>query len=245
MGYSRLDALYTQLSDLRAKERRGEKVKSEIEKILAEISNLETPPANSDPIEQDQPQPNNRNWHSNIDMNVQGNAVGNAVGPNASVEAEVIANHYNPQQFTSTTHRHEHYSSNPTIYEPHPAHVEVVAGNIVASWFQRAFNAAPQAVSVGLATILPVLLIFSKDTTVLGVIGLLTITPIGVFVLLQTQFLRVPREAYRNNKILYYASWFMTGTGALTIILFVIGYYIAMAFLSAMMGAIREQIYRR
>jgi len=227
MAHSRLDALYSQLSDLRAKERQGQKVTAEIERILSEITKLETPVS------------------STIDVSVQGDAFGNAIGPNASVNADVIARNYNRQDFSSTTHRHEHYSSNPTTYDPHPANVEVIAGDIVAGWFQRAYNAAPHAVSVGLATILPVLFLFSNNTAILGVIGLLTITPIGVFVIVQTQFLRIPCEAYQENKPLYYASLFMTGAGFLTVILFVIGYYLAMAMLSAMMGAVREQIHRR
>lgn len=239
---SQLDRLYSQLSELRSKERRGQNVKADLEKVLTEINKLEKPVQQA-PIHS--PQPQRDRQPSNTDFNTRGDAVGNAVGPDASVEAEIIANHYNPQQFSSTTHRHENYSSGPASYGPHPAHVEVVAGEIVAGWFQRALNAAPQGISVGLATILPVLFLFSKDAVILGVIGLLTITPIGVFVLLQTNFLRIPREAYRENKPLYYASWFMTGTGVLTVILFVIGYYLAMATLSAVMGAMREQIYRR
>jgi len=239
---SQLDRLYTQLSELRSKERRGQNIKAEIARVIEEINKLEKPIQQA-PVHSPQPQQDRQT--SNIDFNARGDVVGAAVGPNASVEAEIIANNYNPQQFSSTTHLHENDSSGPTIYGPHPAHVEVVAGEIVAGWFQRALNAAPQGVSVGLATTLPVLFLFSKDAAILGIIGLLTITPIDVFVLLQTNFLRIPREAYRENKPLYYASWFMTGTGMLTVILFVIGYYLAMATLSAVMGAMREQIYRR
>ncbi len=240
MGKHRLDVLHLQLSDLRARQRRGEKVQSEVDKILAEIDDLEKPAIRV----KSQLPPTSNNSRSSIDMDVEGDVIGGAFGTNASVQADVITKTYNPQSFSSTTHRHEHYGS-ASVYEPHPAQVEVIAGNIVAAWFQRAFNAAPQGVSVGLATVLPLLLLFSHNTTILGVIGLITLTPLGVFVLLKTSFMRIPREAYRDDKFLYYSSLVMSGTGVLSVILFVIGYYLAMAVLSAMMGAVREQIYRR
>lgn len=160
---AQLDKLYTELSDLRSKERHGQNVEDAIEKILAEINRLETPvqlePINSSQTHQDYPS-------SRTDFNARGDAVGNAVGDNASVEAEIIANHYNPQQFSSTTHQNVAYNSSPQTYSPHPAHAEVAAGEIVSGWFQRALHAAPQGVSIGLATILPILFFYFQKILV-------------------------------------------------------------------------------
>lgn len=241
MGRSRLDTLYSQLSELRARQRRGASVQSDIDLINAEIDALEkvlskdTTHSSPSPVTGAQP---------TINMDVNGNVVGGAFGTNASVNADVIAGTLNQQHFTSTTHRHEHYDSSPSIYQPHPAHTEVIAGNIVANWAIRIYNAAPQAVTAGLATFLPVLLLFSEKTIILGVIGMLTITPLGIYVLSKTSFMRIPREAYRDDKLLYYSSFVITGLGVFSIILFVVGYLLAMTMLSAVMGAVREQIYR-
>jgi hypothetical protein len=234
---SQLDKLYIELSDLRAKERRGQNVKANIERVLAEINLLESP-IQVEVYDSSQPHQD----YQSYDFNTQGDAIGNAVGPNASVEAEVIANHYNPQQFSNTTNQNVQYNSSPTAYGPHPAHTEVIAGDIVSGWFKKAFYAAPKGVSIGLATILPVLFLLSEDTIIVGIIGLLTITPIGIYVLLQTRFLNIPHESYRENKLLYYATWFMMIIGVLSVILFVISYYLVMTILSAVMGAMREQI---
>lgn len=242
---SELDNLYAQLSGLRSRQRSGEDVNSEITQILVRIEDLERPVKERST---ERAETSLDAQQSTINLDIGKDAVGNAVGAGARVEADIIAGTYNTsnsQYFNTTTHRHENYGTGSTGYAPQPAHVEVAAGEIVAGWFQRAFNAAPQAVSVGLATVLPVLFLFSPDTIAVGIVGLLTITPVGIFVMLSTNFMRIPREAYRNNKLLFYASWFMSSAGILTVILFVIGYYLAMAVLSAMMGAMREQIYRR
>jgi hypothetical protein len=174
-----LDKLHKKLSRLRQREDRGEPVQSEINTVLSQLDMLESGRVLSSRRDQ------TASHRSQSTAEVHGDMTGSAVGEGAQVNADVIAHHFNPQTFSENRQNVHVYSGGGNA---HDQPVEVMAGNILADWSIRIYNIAPKTVSVGLATFLPVLLLFSPDTIIIALPLIATVTTIGIYVLVETQF---------------------------------------------------------
>lgn len=239
-----LQKLYAQLSQLRLREAHGQNVSTEIQKLLAEIAQVENtnrPTGHSS--EQPPPHPVPQSSATQFDVNIGGNAVGSAIGPNASVNAEIISGG-DVQKIQTTTNRYESYASNPGPYDYHSSHAEVIAGNLVEQTASRVFWRAPRAVAVSILMLSPFFALSTEESMLFGAIGLLTITPLCIYVLWQTRFFNIPEFVYKDRKILVISSWVVTALGVILVIVVAVIYYLIMLFLTAMTGAVREQIGR-
>lgn len=232
-----LQKLYNQLSRLRLQEARGQNVRVEIQQLLEEIAQIES----SNQQLENNPDP--QSPLTQFDVSIKGDAIGSAIGPNATVTAEIISGG-DVQRIDITTTRHENYSTNPGPFERHPSHTEVIAGEAIEQAASRIFWRAPRSVAVSILMLSPISAFFTEESIFLGMVGLITITPLCAFVLWQTRFFNIPEFAYKDKKLLIISSWIVTILGIALIVIIAMIYYIIMLFLTVTTGALREQIRR-
>lgn len=206
------------LQKLKIREESGENVQADIEWTIKEINKYYPTEANTH---------NNRSNH-NIDFKVRGDANFNAVGIGNSVV-------YNSQQITYQPN----INFNAFFNTSGSKNDLLDSFNLFKNTCLWIYHNKPSAVPVSIVTILPVILLISGGnnsiSTLFGLFGLSTITPLGIFVLMQTQFFSRDEPEYINNRFLAWSSRFMRILGLLCIMILV-GIFVFVALIIRVMS---------